>query len=78
MGSYGFISPFGFFGMALIWLIPLSIVVLVVIGIISLFKSLNIGSRQNPGINPPGRACQSCGKLAQVDWNTCPYCSEPL
>ena len=26
----------------------------------------------------PLRACASCGKLAQADWSTCPYCGSPL
>ena len=78
MGSFGFFNPLGFFGMALMWLIPLGIVVLVVIGIISLINSLNNSSRQNAASNPAGRACPSCGKPAQVDWSTCPYCSNPL
>jgi len=78
MGSYGFVRPLGFFGMGLMWLVPLSIVVLVVLGIVALFRSLTNGNRQTVGTNPPGRTCQSCGKPAQVDWSTCPYCSNPL
>jgi len=26
----------------------------------------------------PGRVCSHCGKLAQTDWVTCPYCSQSL
>ena len=24
------------------------------------------------------RPCPTCGRLTQVDWKTCPYCSQPL
>lgn len=78
MGGFGYFNPFGFFGMALMWLIPLAIIVLVVLGVVSLFNGLNNANRQNPGASTPVRACQNCGKPAQADWTTCPYCGKAL
>lgn len=78
MGGYGFMNPFGFFGMVLMWLIPLAILVLIVLGIAGLFKGWNIANRSNPGGGTPARMCQNCSKAAQPDWTTCPYCGSAL
>ena len=74
MGSWGYMNPLGFLGMALMWLIPVGVLVLLVIGVVSLFKSAN-----RPGNIPSSeRKCADCGKAAQMDWVTCPYCGKPL
>ena len=78
MGGFGYFNPFGFFGMALMWLVPLAIVVLVVLGAMSLFKGLNNANHQNTDAGVPAHACQNCGKNAQADWTTCPYCGKAL
>ena len=69
MGGYGF-SPFG----GLMWLIPLGTLALVVLGIIWLVNNLN-GSKN---VQASPRVCASCGKAAQADWKTCPYCGNTL
>ncbi len=76
MGNWG-LSPFGWFGMGLgmifMWLIPIGILALIVFGVASLVR--------NTG-NPPQATsltpCVSCGKGAQADWQTCPYCGTAL
>ena len=78
MGGFGFMNPFGFLGMALMWLIPLAVIVLVVLGVVSLFNGLNKATPQNPSVSEPARSCQNCGKTAQADWATCPYCGKSL
>jgi hypothetical protein len=69
MGGYGF-SPFG----GLMWLIPLGTLTLVVLGIVWLVNNLN--ASKNVQASP--RVCASCGKAAQADWKTCPYCGNTL
>jgi len=80
MGSWGYMQPFGFFGAGLMWLIPIGVIVLVVLGIQSLFKNSNKTNQQpsQPQVSEPARVCPSCGKTAQSDWNTCPYCGTEL
>lgn len=78
MGSWGYMHPFSFFGMGLMWLIPIGVIVLVVLGIQSLFNNSNKSNQQPPQGSEPARVCPSCGKTAQGDWNTCPYCGSTL
>ena len=76
MGNWGY-SPFGWFGMGLgmifMWLIPIGILALIVLGVASLVR--------NTG-NPPQASsltpCSNCGKGTQADWQTCPYCGNSL
>ena len=68
MGSFGFFP----FGMGLMWLIPLGTIVLIVLGVVWLVNNLN-----GPKV-VQGRVCPSCGKPAQADWKTCPYCGNNL
>jgi len=76
MRGFGFWNPLGFLGMTLMRLIPLGFLVLVVLGVIALFKGL---SRPAPVASPtPARTCSNCGKPAQSDWTTCPHCGKPL
>jgi hypothetical protein len=72
--SGGMMGGFGFFpfGMGLMWLVPLGIIVLVALGIVWLVNNIN-GTKTGQG-----RVCPSCGKPAQADWKTCPYCANGL
>ena len=72
--SGGMMGGFGFFpfGMGLMWLVPLGIIVLVALGIVWLINNIN-GPKTGQG-----RVCPSCGKPAQADWKTCPYCGNGL
>ncbi|MCL4562972.1 MAG: zinc ribbon domain-containing protein [Chloroflexi bacterium] len=87
MGFYGF--PFFPFGMILGWLIPLGLIVLVVLAAIEIGRSLGRSnsvaqatiSQVPPAAAPaptPARTCAHCGKPAQADWTTCPYCGSQL
>ena len=73
MMGYGF-SPLGGIimglGMLLIWTIPLGILFLVIYGAVRLAI--------RPGRIHSTMACSNCGKPAQEDWNTCPYCETTL
>jgi uncharacterized membrane protein len=40
MGNFGYMNPFGFIGIALMWLIPLSFIVLTIFGAVSLINGL--------------------------------------
>lgn len=73
-GRGGMMGGFGFFpfGMGLMWLVPLGIIVLVALGIVWLINNIK-GPKTGQG-----RVCPSCGKPAQADWKTCPYCGNGL
>lgn len=64
-------------------LLGLGVVVLVIVGIVALVSAL-VSSNRPAQINPPAasttptRTCSNCGKPAQDDWKTCPYCGNPL
>lgn len=70
MGGFGFFP----FSMALMWFIPLGTIALAVLGVVWLVNNLN-GPKTT---TPQGRACLSCGKFAELDWKTCPYCGNDL
>jgi uncharacterized membrane protein len=69
--------PFGWlgmgFGMFFMWLIPIGVIALVVFGAASLVR--NAGNPTAPSSQHP---CPNCGKGAQSDWQTCPYCGTKL
>ena len=69
---WGF-APFGWIGMILMWLVPLTFLGLLVTGIVWLVRTLS-----GPGPGYPGaRTCPN-GHPVQADWRVCPYCGEPL
>jgi zinc-ribbon domain len=72
MGGWGY-SPFGWIGMAFMWLIPIGILALIVFGVATLVKSA--GNPTPPVSQTP---CPSCGKSTQADWQNCPYCGTAL
>ena len=74
MGGWGF-GPLGWIGGIFMWLIPIGLIVLVVLGIAWLVRSLGSGA-----VNPPAatRACPNCGRSVQADWRNCPYCGTAL
>jgi hypothetical protein len=72
-GRWGF-TPFGWIGMIFMWLIPLGLLVLTVLGIIWLVRAFSGGN--NPVA--PTQTCASCGGGVQADWKNCPYCGTSL
>lgn len=75
LGSWGFMGPLAFFGMALMWLIPVGVVALAVAGVVALVNGLNRGTHRPAAFD---RQCANCQKPAQSDWVTCPYCGNAL
>lgn len=78
--GYGFVNPLGWLGMAFMWLFPAAVLVLIVAGTVALINALT-RSTNMPSQTPPSissRACPNCGKPAQTDWKTCPYCGHSL
>ena len=77
MGGYGGwgTSPLGWIGMAFMWLIPVALLVLTVLGVVWLVRAVTGGSG-----NPPAstRTCPNCGRGVQRDWRNCPHCGTDL
>jgi hypothetical protein len=56
------------------WLIPVSLVVVVVFGIVWLVRAIGgVG-----GTTSLARTCPNCGRPAQAEWHSCPYCGQAL
>ena len=87
--GFGYVSPVrGIFG----GLLGLGVLVLIIIGIVALVNLImrsnrsaqvtqtNQPAQQAPAaeMTAPTRTCSNCGKPAQEDWKTCPYCGNPL
>lgn len=76
MGSWGY-PPFGWFGMGLgmlfMWLIPLGVLTLIILGVTSLVQN-----NRNPTPPASQTSCPNCGKGTQADWRNCPYCGAAL
>ena len=77
--GWGF-GPFGGLGLLFMWLFPLGLLTLLVLGIIWLFRQ--VSSPAGPAAAPPqvpaGRTCPNCGRPTQADWRVCPYCGQAL
>jgi hypothetical protein len=87
---HSFVSPMGgIFG----GLLGLGLLVLIIVGIVALVNAIIRGNRPaqvtqsvqatpaepTPAPMPAStRTCSNCGKPAQDDWQTCPYCGSPL
>lgn len=78
MGFYGYMNPLGSLIMAVMWLIPIGAIVLIIFAAVGLFSNKNNVNKSLTGISLPGRTCHNCGKPAQTDWKTCPYCGHSL
>jgi hypothetical protein len=72
MGRWGY-SPFGWIGMAFMWLIPVGILALIILGVTALVQ--NPGNPTLPSSLSP---CSNCGKGVQADWQNCPHCGTVL
>lgn len=71
-------------------LLCLGVILLIIVGIVALvnglvnknkpseIKTTDQISTQPSEISEPSRNCANCGKPAQEEWNTCPYCGNPL
>lgn len=72
MGGWGF-APFGWIGMIFMWLIPIGFLTLIVLGVVWLVRA--VGGENS---TTPARACPSCGRGVQPDWQNCPHCGATL
>ena len=72
--GFGWMAAFGWLGMALVWVIPLGLSSLVILGVASLVK--NLSGSGKPAVPP--QTCPTCSKPVQADWNNCPYCGQGL
>jgi uncharacterized membrane protein len=52
MGGWGF-SPFGWIGMAFMWLIPIGFLVLALLGIVWLVRAIGSGNQSAPRLTKP-------------------------
>jgi hypothetical protein len=82
MGGGGRNWGFGPFGLGLIfmWLFPLGLLALLVLGIVWLVQQVSrpAGPAAGSPQVPTGRPCSNCGRPAQADWRVCPYCGQAL
>src|SRR4030066_1670370 len=74
MGGWGY-SPLGWIGMIFMWLIPVSLVVLVVSGIVWLVRT--VGGVSGSTLSAT-RTCPNCGRAAKAEWHSCPFCGQGL
>jgi hypothetical protein len=81
-GAPGWLFPFGGGFMGVMMLFPILIVIALVAGGVWLLANLTrpAGTPAPPFVTqaPAGRVCSHCGRAAQADWNTCPYCGGTL
>ncbi|OGO67841.1 MAG: hypothetical protein A2Z37_08030 [Chloroflexi bacterium RBG_19FT_COMBO_62_14] len=77
MGGYGGwgYSPLNWVGMAFMWLIPIALIVLTVLGVVYLVRAVGSGSGNPSSV---ARTCPSCGRAVQLDWRNCPHCGASL
>jgi hypothetical protein len=73
-GGWGMMGPGMMGGMFFMWLIPLGLLVLTVLGVVWLVQTLS--GKANPPVQ--GQVCPSCGRGIQSDWKNCPYCGTTL
>ncbi len=78
-GHFPILGGFGVFGMVMMllgFLVPVGLIVLAAFGVVALFR--RPGAPVPPPPAAPSRTCSNCGRPAQADWTTCPYCGQKL
>jgi hypothetical protein len=75
-GMMGGFAPFGWIGMLLMWVFPLGVLVLVVLGIVWLVNAVSRSRGQAPVA--PAKTCPNCARPVQADWRNCPHCGTAL
>jgi hypothetical protein len=78
--GFGVLNPLEWLGIALMWLIPIGVLVVLVLGSIALIRVVTAPRIPAPPAAPVAAShpCPNCGKPTQPDWNTCPYCGNSL
>lgn len=69
MGRLGYF-PVGWIGMIFMWLIPVSFISLIVVGVGWVIRSIDNGS--HPIVS--WQNCSTCRRSIQTEWHNCPYC----
>ncbi len=90
-GGFGMMPGMGLFGLLLACFgiaVVVGVIVLVILGVIRMATHRMVhtaGMTSSPTADvspqentPVVRSCNHCGKPAQADWVTCPYCGEKL
>jgi len=67
------LGSFGWIGMIFMWLIPVSFLVLIVLGAVWLARALT-GSGGWKSNTLATQLCPNCEKSVRTDWRNCPYC----
>jgi len=73
-GGWGMMGPWMMGGMLFMWVIPIGLIVLTVLGIAWFVRTID--ENKNPATRLHN--CSSCGRSVQTGWKNCPYCGEPL
>jgi len=74
------VTPLGFLWAILIWLIPIALTILIIWGIVGLFRGSSSTPATPSSVNAPSphTTCPQCGHEVQPDWKLCPYCGTNL
>ncbi|MEN8172323.1 MAG: zinc ribbon domain-containing protein [Chloroflexota bacterium] len=75
MGDYGYGMMSGGW-MAFGWIIPAVILIFIIAGGVTLGNTLS--NRGTTHSAAQEKTCPTCSKPANLDWQTCPYCSTAL
>ncbi|MCB2209334.1 zinc ribbon domain-containing protein [bacterium] len=72
-----FTSPFmGLLGGLLMFLLPVGVITLIVLGVIMLVRA---GRNSSAPAEPPAAlTCPNCGADVKAEWKVCPHCGEGL
>lgn len=83
--SWGMMGPgmmgrgfgsFGWLGLIFMWLLPIALLVLTVLGMAWLIRSL--GRANTPTSITAVQTCPNCRRPTQADWRLCPHCGQAL
>ena len=75
-GMMGGFAPFGWIGMLLMWVFPLGVLVLVVLGIVWLVNA--VSRPRGQALVAPAKTGPNCARPVQADWRNCPHCGTAL
>lgn len=70
LGNWGY-SLFGSMGMIFMWLIPVGLIVLILLGFVRFIQG------RSRHLSSTDQVCLHCGKSVQADWRFCPSCVFP-
>jgi uncharacterized membrane protein len=77
MGGWG-LGLFGGLGMIIMWIVPLSFLALLVVGIVWLVRVAAGSPPTGSQTLSETSTCPNCNRSIQDDWQLCPYCGQKL